>query len=235
MFEFPHSQFLHTTGSDRSAPKTDSIWKAVGKQLQHPRGVLGMLIGALMAQVNNRPNQTAIAALELTPSDHVLELGFGPGRSLRTMAKLAGHICGIDHSSSMLDYAIRTNLDDILQGKIELVSGQFDFLPWAGETFDKVLLVNVVYFFDLEGRNIAEVFRVMRPGGRVAIYVTDRSTMEKWPFARPDTHRIFGSNELRALLAQGGFASSAVTLRDVALSFGGRGLIAMATKEGRST
>jgi SAM-dependent methyltransferase len=49
----------------------------------------------------------------------------------------------------------------------------------------KVLLVNVVYFFDSDGRDISEVYRVLRSGGRLVIYVTSRDTMQKWPFAGP--------------------------------------------------
>ena len=41
----------------------------------------------------------------------------------------------------------------------------------------KVLLVNVVYFFDSDGRDISEVYRVLRSGGRLVIYVTSRDTM----------------------------------------------------------
>ena len=38
---------------------------------------------------------------------------------------------------------------------------------------------------------MAEVYRVLRWGGRAVIYVTSRETMSKWPFSGPETHTIY--------------------------------------------
>jgi SAM-dependent methyltransferase len=90
--------------------------------------------------------------------------------------------------------------------------------------------VNVAYFFDSNGQDIAEVYRVLRSGGRAVIYVTSRETMSKWPFSGPETHRIYDRHELLDLLEIAGFRRSDIKIKDLQLPLGIKGLLAIATK-----
>jgi len=96
--------------------------------------------------------------------------------------------------------------------------------------FDKVLLVNVVYFFDSDGRDMSEVYRVLRSGGRAVIYVTSREAMTKWPFAGPETHKLYDRNELLDLLVDAGFPPANIRIQTLTLPFGICGLLATAEK-----
>jgi SAM-dependent methyltransferase len=185
-----------------------------------------------MAIVNDKPNRLAIDALALRPKDRVLELGFGPGWALRTIAARTpgGQVFGLDQSDRMLQQAANMNQVAIDAGRMQLVKGQFSPLPWMDCTFDKILLVNVAYFFDSEGDDIAEVFRVLRLGGRLVVYVTARRTMEKWPFSGPDTHRTYDEFELRNLLELAGFHRAHIRIEAKRLPFGICGLLATAGK-----
>jgi SAM-dependent methyltransferase len=174
----------------------------------------------------------AIDALDPRPGETVLELGFGPGGGLRTIAARTrgARVFGVDHSALMLEQATRMNEVAVSRGRMELVQGPFNPLPWINEMFDKVLLVNVAYFFDSHGHDILEVYRLLRSGGRLVIYVTSRETMEKWPFAGPDTHRAFDAHDLGQLLENAGFRRSHITITPVELALGVKGLIAVAEK-----
>jgi ubiquinone/menaquinone biosynthesis C-methylase UbiE len=189
-----------------------------------------------MGLVNDEPNRLAVDALELGPGESVLELGFGPGWSLRTIAAHPGgaRVYGVDQSARMLEQARRMNEVAVSSGRMVLVQGPFSPLPWIDEMFDKVLLANVLYFFDAEGRDISEVYRVLRSGGRVVIYVTSRDTMQKWRFAGPDTHRTFDAHDLAGLLRKAGFCPSDIKISGAKLSLGVNGLIAVAKKSGRT-
>jgi SAM-dependent methyltransferase len=185
-----------------------------------------------MAMVNDEPNRLAVEALRLGAGESVLELGFGPGWSLRSIAACTrgAQVCGVDHSTRMLDQARRMNEVAVSSGRMALVQGPFSPLPWSDGRFDKVLVVNAAYFFDRDSRDIKEAYRVLRFGGRMVVYVTSRDSMRKWPFARPDTHRTFDAQDLTKFLAGGGFRSSDIKLQSVKLSFGIEGLIAVAEK-----
>jgi ubiquinone/menaquinone biosynthesis C-methylase UbiE len=188
-----------------------------------------------MAVVNRQPTQSAIEALGVEPSDTVLELGFGAGQGIKALAALAPHglVLGIDHSPEMVAFATNANRQAIRQGTVALSLGSLDALPWPAESVDKILAVNVVYFFDQTAKELAEARRVLRPGGRIAIYATDRVSMGNWGLSRGNTHSLFDRDELRRLFLRGGFAADETSIRDLTLPFGIKGLLAVLTKHRR--
>jgi SAM-dependent methyltransferase len=208
------------------------FWKYLGGQLRHPSGLGARLVGPAMALANRRPNQAAIDALDIAPNETVLELGFGPGHALRALAARAsrGLVLGIDHSDDMLAQARRRNRRAIEEERLQLRLGRFDALPWPAACVDKVLAVNVAYFFCADGTELREARRVLRPGGRLAVFAADRSAMTRWKFAGPDTHRAVGREELLRLFHAGGFAGDDVTVRSIAMPMGIMGLLGVAQK-----
>ncbi|MGE0586358.1 MAG: class I SAM-dependent methyltransferase [Flavobacteriaceae bacterium] len=208
------------------------LWQSLGNQLRYPKGAAGRLVGRAMSKVNRLPYRAAIDALEVQPGDHILELGFGPGRGLAELSThgRGGHVYGIDQSPDMLQQASNLNALAINAGRMTLALGQFNPLPWHGDSFDRLLMVNVAYFFDRDGADIREAYRVLRPGGRAVIYVTARWTMERWPFCEPDTHRTFDVAALEQLLLQGGFIADDITFRFPDFPFGVSGILAVASK-----
>jgi ubiquinone/menaquinone biosynthesis C-methylase UbiE len=193
------------------------------------------MIGWLMTLANATPYEFALQALRPRPTDAVLELGFGPGAGLRRLAAAVpeGRICGVDHSATMVEAALRRNRDAVAEGRMELRRGKFHPLPWDDGTFDKALLVNVVYFFEQSGDDAREVYRTLRRGGLAVAYATDRETMAKWPFAGGDTHRTFDRTSLHEVLVDAGFEADDVRVERVALPFGVSGLLARARKQDR--
>jgi len=71
---------------------------------------------------------------------------------------------------------------------------------------------------------------VLKPGGRLVLYVTDRATMLRWRFAGEETHRTYDEQDLRATLMQAGFPADGLMLTAVNLPFGMRGWIAVARR-----
>jgi hypothetical protein len=57
--------------------------------------------------------------------------------------------------------------------------GHFDAIPWPTESIDKNLTGNTVYFFRKDATEIREARRVLRPGGTMATYATDKSVMAR--------------------------------------------------------
>lgn len=214
------------------AARSNRVWAATGRQLRHPSGLTGWVLAKLMARVNWQPNVLAIDALFVRPTDSVVELGFGPGRSLARLANKAskGTVFGFDHAPDMVRLARRKYGSLVASGRLKVDQNAFSSLPFATNAVDRVLLVNVIYFFDAAGRDIAETYRILKPGGRVSIYVTDKRTMEKWPFCEPETHRTFDALDVAKLLIKGGFRSSDVAIQAVNLPFGIKGLVVTAEK-----
>jgi cyclopropane fatty-acyl-phospholipid synthase-like methyltransferase len=72
----------------------------IARQSRCPTGLLGRLIGYIMSAETATANEEALTLLDLQPSDRLLEVGFGHGRTIeRAATALAtGFIAGIDLS-----------------------------------------------------------------------------------------------------------------------------------------
>ena len=209
----------------------DWLWSAIGLQFRLPAGFRGRLMGRVMEIINTAPNREAIAALEIIPTDVVLEIGFGPGRAVEALAAMTpkGRIFGVDPSKEMLACASLRNSRPIREGRVQLMKGLVDDLRLEPESIDKILAVNVAYFFEGD-RELIAARRILKPGGRMALYVTDKSSMTRWKFASPATHRLFGRDELTEMIGRAGFDDDEISIRDVDVAPGVKGLVAMAMK-----
>lgn len=213
-----------------------SVWHKIGSQLRQPQGWMGLAVGHAMRWLNAKPNRLAIAGLHIRPSDHILELGFGPGEAIASMSQLAslGKIYGIDASPAMLTQARWRNRRAVARGQVSLQRGEFSSFTFADESLDKILAVNVVYFWDKASAVLGECRRVLRPGGRISIYATDAYSMLRWKFAGSETHTLYTANDLRAALLDGGFASDDIHIEQVNLPAGIKGLLAIGQKSALS-
>jgi ubiquinone/menaquinone biosynthesis C-methylase UbiE len=208
------------------------LWRAIGRQFRRPEGWGGRLMGRVMEAINRAPNREVIAALEIAPADVVVEIGYGPGCAIEAIAGAApqGRIYGVDPSAEMLAAASRRNRRALAAGRLSLTQDHICDLRLEPLSVDKILAVNVVYFFDQDSRELKEAWRLLKRGGRIALYATDKSVMKRWKFAGAETHRLYGRDELLALLRRAGFGPGEIAVREVRVAFGVLGLVATAIK-----
>ncbi|MFO0990682.1 MAG: methyltransferase domain-containing protein [Hyphomicrobiales bacterium] len=182
-----------------------------------------------MRFVNARVNAVAVEALRLSAGEHVVEIGCGPGHALKLLLASSpdATVTGIDHSAVMIGQAAALNAKALREGRLTLLSGDFTDLPFASQTVDAVLAVNVAYFMQ-GAQALAEARRILRPGGRIVVYVTHTLSMRSWRFAGPHTHRLFDEHAIGGMLASAGFLQSEIEVRTVDAGFGIKGLIAKA-------
>ena len=116
-------------------------------------------------------------ALAAEVGDRVLDVGCGPGFYVTEILKrvgAGGHVTGVDQSADMLVVAAkRAERHD----NVEFHEGGADALPLADASVDRALSVQVFeYVNDVPGA-LAEVHRVIRPGGRLLLWDVDWSTL----------------------------------------------------------
>lgn len=119
-------------------------------------------------------HQVALRKLNIRPEEKVLEIGFGTGHCLTTLARATGptgRVYGIDLSTEMLNLA-QQNLEQAgLANQAELSCGDATRLPYPADSLDAVFMSFVLELFDTPEipKVLAECRRVLRPGGRIII------------------------------------------------------------------
>ncbi|NGM68076.1 arsenite methyltransferase [Natronolimnobius sp. AArcel1] len=163
-------------------------------------------------------NPVAVAALE--EGESVLDLGSGGGFDCFLAAQEVGpegQIIGVDMTPEMIDRA-RENARESEFDHVEFRLGEIEHLPVADETIDVILSNCVVNLSSAKPQVFREAFRVLRPGGKLAI--SDLVATEPLPPAvRDDPEKIDACvggaatiDELERWLAAAGFVDGSITV-----------------------
>ncbi len=149
------------------------IARVLGSQLRQPGGPMGRALGYLMSFEHRHINAWALPQLEVQPTDHVLDLGCGPGRAVRLLAGMApqGFVAGVDHSPAMVAQARRLNRALIAAGRVEITPGTVEQITYPDERFDRVSAIETFMFWRNPLEGLSEALRVLKPSGRLAIVV----------------------------------------------------------------
>lgn len=178
-------------------------WKTVARQLRKPHGALGNKVASKMNEANEFLYYFTLDQMELRNGLSVLEIGFGNGKFFDALFARAPQlsITGIDFSDLMVRAAIKNNEKNIAGGKLSLIKGQSDQLPFADNSFDIVFCINVAYFWDETGKHLQEICRVLKPGGKLYTTVRTRESMKSMPFTRYG-FKSYTANEWKLLAEQ---------------------------------
>ncbi len=107
----------------------------------------------------------------LANGDKILDVGCGTGSLTFALSKFADlrKISAIDYSPVFVEAASRRNSDP----RIDIQQADACALPFGDGTFDRALALLVLHFVPDAGKAVAEMRRVVRPGGVVAAVVWD--------------------------------------------------------------
>jgi arsenite methyltransferase len=107
----------------------------------------------------------------LAPGEQVADLGSGSGTDSLVAAQMVapdGRVTGIDMTPEMLARA-RVAAGELGTENVEFVEGEIEHLPLADESIDVVISNGVIDLVPDKDAVFAEIFRVLRPGGRIQI------------------------------------------------------------------
>jgi SAM-dependent methyltransferase len=105
------------------------------------------------------------------PGARVADLGCGAGTDTLVAAQMVGamgRVTGIDMTPEMLDKA-RASAKELGLANVDFVEGEIERLPFEGESLDVVISNGVIDLVPDKDVVFAEIFRVLKPGGRMQI------------------------------------------------------------------
>ena len=146
-----------------------ALTQVLDRAFGHPRGFLGRMGAAVMAYGNAATERRVVDVARLTSGETVLVVGPGPGVGLEAAAERAGHVIGVDPSEEMLALCRARCPGAILRPGTAARTGQDD------ESVDVVLSVNNVELWDDRVAGLAELYRVLRPGGRLVLSAHEKA------------------------------------------------------------
>ena len=143
-----------------------------------------------------------------SPMQAVLDLGTGTGRMLELLAPFTQRVVGVDQSPAMLNLA-RARLEHAGLRNVQLRQGDLYALPIERNTYDLVILHQVLHFLDDPARALREAAHALRPGGR--ILVADFAPHHEESLREHHAHRRLGfaRDEIEAALREAGLEISA--------------------------
>jgi ubiquinone/menaquinone biosynthesis C-methylase UbiE len=181
-----------------AAPAPPSSFRG---QFGNPTGWLGWVVGQAMAVKNASRSRFVLEQLDVSPAHDVLEIGFGPGADLARLSDRARSLSGVDHSASMVRMASRR------VKRADLRIGSACALPFADASFDRVLSINSVQFWESLPLGLCEVRRVLKPGGLAVIAIQPRNigataqTTAEWGERLEQTFGAVGFDSIRRTLS----------------------------------
>jgi len=140
-----------------------------------------------------------LGALKPCRGERILDAGCGTGRLAQELAARGAEVTGVDVSPAMLEIARKK-----MQGKKAVfLRADVTVLPFAPASFDAAVCFTVLEFIPEPEEALRELWRVIRPGGRMVIGVLNR--LSPWAAARKGrgvfaSARFYSPGEMRRLI-----------------------------------
>jgi arsenite methyltransferase len=175
----------------------------LSRQLRRPSGWFGRrVMGSLLNGGNRELMDSVLEAAGARPGTRAVDVGFGGGYTLDRLAPLVRpeRVAGVEISEAMIA-ALRQRRGDAY----DLHQGDAAALPLADGSVDLVLSVNTLYFWPDPARVLAEMHRVLKPGGRLVLGYRSGGFLRMNPVTWFG-FRLHGDGAVRGLLEGVGFA-----------------------------
>lgn len=155
----------------------------ISKQLRQPEGQDGYEIAQRMNESNAFISALAYNIPIYADYDHILEIGVGNGVFLPQLFKKASHIhiTAVDYAMDMVEETKKNNQVHLEKQSMRVVEGDLHQMDFETETFDKVITVNTLYFWDDREKAIQEIHRVLKPDGQLVIGIRSREAVKNAP------------------------------------------------------
>ena len=146
----------------------------------------------------------AEALLKLMPPMVIADLGAGEGTISQLMAQRAKRVIAIDNSEKMIEFGSELARKHGI-GNLEYRLGDLEDVPIRAGTVDLAFLSQALHHAVHPERAVAEAWRILKPGGKIAVLDLNRHHVEEAREMYADLWLGFTELEVEKLLKTGGF------------------------------
>lgn len=184
--------------------------------MRKPKGKLGNIQLKSMNREHTPVALWNLKHLDVKQDDIVLDIGCGGGININRMAQNAKKVYGIDYSIESVKLSREVNREYETQGKVEILEGNVESLPFNDDTFDIVTAFETVYFWPNIEKSFGEVKRVLKPGG---IFMIGMESNGSDNLAMKISQKlidmtVYNDDELTTFLKNNDYSDITVYLRD---------------------
>ncbi|OAK71010.1 class I SAM-dependent methyltransferase [Lederbergia galactosidilytica] len=185
--------------------------ETIKQNFKQPKGLIGKLIGKIMAAENKTLNEWTIEQLKVRHGDHILEVGYGPGYSMEFLVKHYRNVSvdGIDNSKAMKDEATHRLKSQVEKGQIRLETSDISDAKLQPNSYYRVLAVNTYTLWKDRQAGLENIYQAVKPGGKIAITMQPRQED-----ARLHKTKQFGK-QIRTELKWSGFQQIKVRYKEI--------------------
>ena len=182
-------------------------------QFEFPRGLTGRITLMFMNRGHKSIYENVASALKLQSEDTLLEVACGNGHFIKNYASHVNSVSGLDLSELCIKLATKKNKERITAGSVEFVQGDATQLPWEDNKFSVITSMASFMMFPKPLESLKEMYRVLRPGGRVVVCI-------EWNAEDGKDHskdikkygmQLWAENDMRNMLKEAGFSDVIIT------------------------
>ncbi len=181
------------------------------RQCRKPSGEAGEQIAGEMNESHFELTGWGLEKANIRKDGIILDVGCGGGRTVNRLAAMAcrGRIFGIDYSRDCVTWSERYNRALIDEGRVRILHGNVQEIPFDDSFFDTVTAVETIYFWADLLRCFEQVKRVLKQSGEFIIineaYESERFSERNRVYLESGDMKIPSPEQLRELLCRAGF------------------------------
>ena len=136
-----------------------------------PEGFTGKLMVRMMNNGHSKLAKWGMEQIEIKKNSEILDIGCGGGANICQWLKLneTNHVTGIDYSEVSVNSSISKNKKAIEENRCEVLLGNVLEMPFEDNTFNAISAFETIYFWPEIESAFAEVYRVLKNGGKFMI------------------------------------------------------------------
>ena len=194
---------MHTKPHSQGVPETE------GRIINSWAPFYDKLVNLLTLGKEQKAREEAVTLAKIQPGEHILDVGCGTGNLTLTAARRVGangEVAGIDPAPNMI--AAAKSKATQKEQSVDFRVGVIEKLSFSDSSFDAVLSSLMFHHLpnELKLKGVAEVYRVLKPGGRLAIIELDstRFSLINFIHGRPTRENKLAI-QLERMLSEQGF------------------------------